>query len=259
MRLLLIVATIVGITAFLIGNTETSIPTASPAEFGAPPSPKHLDQSSLFALGASQTVMMLNPDNENSGGTGFAVRSPASGKLYTVTNAHVCNITDKPFLIAAKGQTKLRVQIIEVMEQADLCILQGIPYMQGLEVAGSLGLYDGVFVVGHPELQPINMTAGWVRTRVAVLISYCQKAGNQARVMVLPDKRKGAKALVEFDLTCLKEMDSIMTNNDSKPGNSGSAVLNDRGEVVGVLFAGDSRGTSLIVPLDYLKALLSTY
>lgn len=259
MRLLLIVAALVGATVFLIGNKETSIPAASPAEFDSPAPPKHMEHSSLFALGASQTVMMLNPDNENSGGTGFAVRSPSSGKLYTITNAHVCNITDKPFLIAAKGQTRLRVQIIEVMDHADLCILQGLPYMKGLEVAGSIRLFDGVYVVGHPELQPINMTAGWVRTRVLVPISYCQKAVNRARVMVLPDKRKGARALFEFDASCIKEMDSIMTNNDSKPGNSGSAVLNEQGEVVGVLFAGDSNGTSLIVPLDYLKSLLSTY
>ena len=250
MRLLFIVALAVSIGSFLIGSNAASEP--APLQVSRP-----LSQSDLFSLGASQTVMMLNPDNEDSGGTGFAVRA-ASGKLYTVTNAHVCRITDKSFLIASRGSVRLRLQIIEIMEEADLCVLQGIPFMKGLEVAEGLGLFEGVYVVGHPRLQPINMTAGWVRTRVYVPIAYCNKAGG-AKVQVLPDQRKSARSIFDLDESCIKDMDSIMTNNDSQPGNSGSAVLNDKGQVVGVLFAGDSAGTSLIVPLNYLHSLLSTY
>lgn len=254
MRLLFIIALAVGVSAFFLGTKAASDSTTASTEETRP-----LSQTDIFALGASQTVMMLNPDNENSGGTGFAVRS-LSGKLYTVTNAHVCNITDKSYLLAARGGVKLRLQIIEILEEADLCILQGIPFMKGLKVADALSLFEGVYVVGHPRLQPINMTAGWVRTRVYVPIAYCNIASSKLRVQVLPDRRKNAKPLLDFeDASCIKEMDSIMTNNDSQPGNSGSAVLNDRGEVVGVLFAGDSNGTSLIVPLNYLHALLSAY
>jgi S1-C subfamily serine protease len=240
------------IAAFLTGTNSASGTSESAS--------KHLGNSALFALGASQTVMMLNPDNESSGGTGFAVRAP-SGKLYTMTNAHVCNITDRPYLLASRGGAKLRLQIIEVMEQADLCILQGIPFMNGLDVADGLDLYDGVYVVGHPRLQPINMTAGWVRTRGYVAISYCNVLGSKLRVQLLPDRRRNAKPLLDLEEqeSCIKEMDAIMTNNDSQPGNSGSAVLNDRGQVVGVLFAGDSNGTSLIVPLLYLKEMLANY
>jgi hypothetical protein len=249
MRLLFIVALIVGVGCFL-GGTAASDTDSPPA--------RTLSQSDIFSLGASQTVKMLNPDNEDSGGTGFAVRAP-SGKLYTVTNAHVCRITDKSFLLASRGEIRLRLQIIEIMEDADLCILQGIPFMKGLKVADGIGLFDGVYVVGHPRLQPISMGAGWVRTRVYVPIAYCNSKKTKAHVQVAPDKRKGAKALMDFEEDCVKEMDSIMTNNDSQPGNSGSAVLNDRGEVAGVLFAGDGNGTSLIVPLDYLHSLLSAY
>jgi S1-C subfamily serine protease len=217
-----------------------------------------LSQSQIFALGAAQTVKIVNPDNEDSGGTGFAVRTP-SGKLYTMTNAHVCAITKGSFMLAKYGNKKLRLQIISISDTTDLCLLEAIPELSGLELAGRVDMYDGVYLVGHPMLQPISITAGWVRGRGFTPVGYCNV---KAKLQVLPSEQVNRNNLPGFlqnlfdEVDCVRLMDSVMTNNYSLPGNSGSAVLNENGKVIGVLFAGDGRNTSLMVPLDLIHEFL---
>lgn len=220
-----------------------------------------LSQSKLFSIGAKETVMVVNPENENSGGTGFAVRAP-SGKLYTLTNAHVCSIAKDGAMLAKYEGKKIRLQVISVSETTDLCLLSALPEKGGLEIGKELGMYEGVYLVGHPMLQPISIAAGWVRGRGEIPVGYCE--GAITKVSILPEGETRSFKLDALDdlleaMSCVKYVDSIITNNFSLPGNSGSPVLNEDGKVIGVLFAGDGRSTSLIVPLDRVQDFLAGF
>jgi hypothetical protein len=118
-------------------------------------------------------------------------------------------------------------------------------------------------VVGHPMLQPISISAGWVRGRGLTPVGYCNV---KSQMQVLPSGvQRKANNIPGFlqnlldEVDCVKLMDSVMTNAFSLPGNSGSPVLNDAGNVVGVLFAGDGRNTSLIVPTDLIHDFLAGF
>lgn len=220
-----------------------------------------LSQSQLFALGAGQTVMIVNPENEGSGGTGFAVRMP-SGRVLTMTNAHVCAITKGSYMVAKWGNKKARLQIIAISDNTDLCLLEALPEFKGLSIGSGLDRFDEVYLVGHPMLQPISIAAGWVRGRGTFPIGYCNV---KEKLQVLPNGKLQKSNLPAFLETlfeedeCVKFMDSVITNNFSLPGNSGSPVMNDAGSVVGVLFAGDGMNTSLIVPLDLIQEFVDGF
>jgi S1-C subfamily serine protease len=48
----------------------------------------------------------------------------------------------------------------------------------------------------------------------------------------------------------------LVTDAPVEPGSSGSAVLNEAGEVVGVVYAKSAAGQSFIVPVSTLRELL---
>lgn len=215
-------------------------------------------QGELFRRGAEQTVMLLNPDNLNSGGTGFAVR--VGDKVYTMSNAHVCSVSKRGYMVARKGGQDQFLQILAVSENSDLCLLQRLPGYTGLELADEVSMFEGSYLVGHPLLMPISVSAGWVRARGTFPIDYCNSKKNGERLpRIIRPQEQAEDILGLLTADCVKLRSSIITNHDSKPGNSGSAVINDQAEVVGVLFAGDGQGTSLMVPLNEIKAFVAGF
>jgi S1-C subfamily serine protease len=51
---------------------------------------------------------------------------------------------------------------------------------------------------------------------------------------------------------------SVIVNGHTEHGNSGSALFNDRGEVVGIVFAGNHLTITTAIPTDPLRRLLAT-
>lgn len=193
--------------------------------------------------------MMLNPSNESSGGTGFAVRDSVKGQLYTLSNAHVCALSKTGYLIARQGAKARRLRIIDIATDMDLCLLEGFDGYEGLPIAESVELYQRVYIVGHPYLHPITITAGYVNGRAKLPISYCEMIRyfqlDQLLEQLMPD--------------CMKFVDSVIATAASAPGNSGSPVVDEYEYVVGVLFAGDGSGLSLVVPLDKIQEFMNRH
>lgn len=187
------------------------------------------------------------------GGTGFATKT-AMGFTVVVTNAHVCRG-------AVDGNLKLHqddmfvdvpTKIVLADEEHDICILKAPHDAQPIELAdGEAKLGERIYVAGHPNLTPFLVTSGVVEGRIIADIM----EGSADGCPSIPNFR-----VVDtlFGALCIGHFNAIESNAPSKPGSSGSPVLNKDGKIVGVLFAG-GESDSLILPLENLKAVLDLY
>lgn len=206
--------------------------------------------TNVFSYVGERTYRMLNPDNLKSGGTGFSVRA-ASGKTYTMTNAHVCSLSKENYMVAERNDRHIRLKIIDIAQNADLCLLEPVPNTEsGIPLAGAVGLRERVFLVGHPLLQPLTLRTGFLAFRENIIVSYCSLARRIHKQEFLT---------TYLDESCDRMVDAQTATLDAMPGNSGSAVTNSSGDLVGVLFAANRVGLSLLVPLSTVREFLSIY
>lgn len=196
----------------------------------------------------SQVIMLTNKAG-NSGGTGFALRAP-SGKVVTVTNAHVCNIPGNRLYANLPSGQKIAFNIIKKSKVTDLCALTAVKGMSGLEVASSVIVGENIGVVGFPKLQPLTLTlgelVGYQDTAVLVDEGPCEKdVGMYSTVMTF------------FGPVCIETVkQAAITTLPVRGGSSGSPVVNFFGNVVGVLFAGDELGWGVVVSMKDLNNFL---
>lgn len=224
----------------------------------------------------SRTYMIKGVAN-GGGGSGFQVRAK-SGQSYIVTNSHVCEgalsqSEDKTALLVMKDDgTSLRRRILENSDFTDLCLLEGMPGVDGLTLGNEPGLGETAYVVGHPRLRPLSVSSGAIVGRHDVEILAYILPGNPLLDMMAPDMVKDAKCdlpknqIVEADTpigpikACLNVTSSAyMSTIVIHPGNSGSPMVDMWGNVEGVAFASDGTTWAYSVSLSDLRRFLSRY
>lgn len=224
-----------------------------------------LHQSYLLLKARTQVFRLLNPANHKSGGTGFTIKAP-SGKLYTLTNEHVCSMTPLPYVDAmspSDSQRFIRLRKIEKAANTDLCVLDAMPDASPVNLAGSFKLGEEVFLIGYPFLEPLTLTHGQTNTLENIDValdvnleeSICTERGG--RVVPSTDLFSLLNGISTY---CVKTVLSVRTTLQTYPGNSGSPVLDTWGNLIGVLFAGNNyTNWGYMVPLSEIKKFLSIY
>lgn len=220
----------------------------------------------VFESTSKSVVRLLNPLNHGSGGTGFAVRTPA-GEEFTLTNSHVCEIANRIGYIDAQFPNQDRYIRLTVLEKApftDLCLLDPVPGLSPLKIASDVSLNETVTVVGFPFLMPISPSKGKLISRQIVSVLYAinvTKEECSGETFQFVDTSSDIfMAFMGIKSLCFRHIDSYYSNIITYPGNSGSPVVNYWGNVVGVLFAGDNRTNhGFIIPIDQIKKFLKVY
>lgn len=203
------------------------------------------------------------------GGTGFAVKAP-SGKSYIVTNDHVCAASQDKSTMFVHDDSGLGIprQILERSVYSDLCILEGMPGVEGLTVSYAPSPGDELYVVGHPRLMPLTVSHGEMIGQQTVsipigMVSEELKCDQPKNVMLpLPTLIFGVAPdpLYSGPMVCLERIkDAYLTNVIIQPGNSGSPVVDALGNVVAVVFAGDGLGWGVMVSNIDLRIFLALY
>lgn len=200
------------------------------------------------------------------GATGFALKAP-SGKVYTITNAHVCEMKNKDNVILGdmneEGSLQYELKVLYESEKTDLCVVSPMPRMTGLNLASmDAKKNDKIFAIGYPSLDPLqDNTLGrlLLKTRLEVFdstpIDKCTKL--KQKIKKVPGSLLGFP--IEDEI-CVLDVQSWITNMFIYPGNSGSPVFNIKGEVIGVVFAGNPRNDKgSIIPYDDLVELLEGF
>lgn len=198
----------------------------------------------------SQVVMLTNKEG-TSGGTGFVMKAP-NGKIYTITNAHVCNIPGNKLYTVLPSGKKVSFKIIKKSRITDLCALTPVEGYSGLSLSDKVYIGETIGVVGHPKLMPLAVTLGELLgyADVAVLVSMepCTKDVGMYSSIITP-----------FGYICIETVKKAgLTTLTVRGGSSGSPVVDFFGNVVGVLFAGDELGWGIIVSLSDLRKFLNS-
>ena len=117
--------------------------------------------SKYLRVAVGSKVYMIRDNPNSGGGTGFAIKAP-SGKSYIMTNDHVCRVSSNGTHVLVTGDdVNMYRRIIAHDPNSDLCLIEGIPGVEGLDVATSgPSLGDYVSVVGHPALLPKHVSYG---------------------------------------------------------------------------------------------------
>lgn len=198
-------------------------------------------------------VVKLTDKAGTSGGTGFAVKT-ASGKVLTLTNAHVCRIPGGIFAALTNGR-QIPLQIVEIYDKHDLCLLQGISGLTGVSLADSVDVGDQIEIIGHPKLMPLNVSKGEIIGYQQVVVMTGQGPCEETQT-----NPPYSTIMTPFGEACILTVKAGLSNAIALPGNSGSPVVNIFGNLTGVLFCGDPGDNwGIFVPLKFIKDLVKAY
>lgn len=213
-------------------------------------SPKELINNSDYA----KTAVMITSNNMRSGGTGVILDSHP-GVSHVLTNKHVCELVQVGGLVITDDGVKHNVDAFRVYQKHDLCLV---------EVDADLGVnikvaqeapkeYDQSIVVGHPALLPTLITVGhFAQSRVISLMVGTKPCDGTE------DGDDAVMCILYGGVPILRQMEGQVTSATIMPGSSGSAVYNTKGELSGLIFAGE-RGLSygFLVPWAYVNDFLT--
>lgn len=187
-----------------------------------------------------------------SGGTGAHIIHP-NGHKYILTNAHVCNNQRALDAEDFEGRHKT-VMVIEQSKEFDLCLVEPISEeIPGIPLARKIHRREKVAVAGHPFLAPLTIRIGEILGDTTIQVLY----GHIKQEDCTGFRRQWISNF--FGAGCVVAHESMITDVEGFPGNSGSPLIDEDGKLVGVIFAGDNRSNKLFaVPLKNVKKFLES-
>lgn len=199
--------------------------------------PLPVNLSPVFLMTKSK-VFLIGSSDAGYQGTAFLIQS--KNRPYLVTNFHVISPLKDIFIETENKIAYKDVKVLAANRNHDLAILEvrGFPgETRGLFFSTSYATSQKIYVVGYPDMrskeQHLNFITGVISDANYMAPCYIGKC----------------------------ESKNIQFSASINPGHSGSPVLNERGEAVGVVswrFGKDSdiQGGNYAVPFEYIDSML---
>jgi S1-C subfamily serine protease len=210
----------------------------------------------------SETVFIRSPEGARiqGSGTGFEIKAP-SGKTYTLTNAHVCGLAKDGIVLVGEKKFSERLlpkRVIEVYEDNDLCLVEGLEGYSGLTLASNSDVGDLVWAIGYPLGQGLNISSGRIKGYGNIDV-----ADPETPLEDCKGPHKHVETFNYFFMSqqvCVETREAVHVDVPTFPGNSGSPLVNVYGNVEGIIFAssGDTHWGEA-VGLDDINKFLRPY
>ncbi len=191
--------------------------------------------------------------------SGEQVKAP-SGVSYILTAAHCMPLAiDGQIQVITEDGKKLKRRIVAEDDYSDLLLLEGVPGMEGMPIARTSwrGQHVRTFTHGH-GLQTYR-TDGVLVQKQEIQIPISLIASDEASCSAKVKNKVIHFATIFGDLKiCALSVEESVTTAFIVPGSSGGMVVDDAGQLVGVVSAGGG-GFGFLVTLDDIHSFLSNY
>lgn len=201
----------------------------------------------------SQVVVKVVTAENASLGTGFYLETP-QGRRVLITNWHVCEAYQDGLINfrLPTSDIMVRLPIVKSVMLADLCVTylpEGFAVNRLHLAEEKPNKFDKLYVMGYPLDHLQQPAEGYFLGEGPIEVAF------QAKDDKCPVNSTEHYMFI-FKI-CTVSYTLGATNVIIYPGNSGSPVLNDRDELVGVMNSGDSQTNhGNYVTLDTLRAFL---
>ena len=193
------------------------------------------------------------------GGHGSGFIANYKGFRAIVTNSHVCQLANNNDELFVKKNLETKLRTVKVLfrdRKHDVCITT-VPKVfrsSGLKLGMQPHEGDPIYVLGFPYGNRKSFVFGeWTGEQtITIAYSYSKKE--------CPGRYKTIQGIFGQYSACYIDIKAGEITASTFPGNSGSAVVDNRGFIVGVLFAGSSNSTvsNYISPVRNLRKLFKT-
>jgi len=169
------------------------------------------------------------------GGTGVHITNKY-GETYILTNKHVCGAKDKNELVGIVNNDKLFVRkVIKESIDHDLCLVEPV-LNHGISLGSKPEVGQVTAILGHPQLSPLRFERAQyvvdhkIKICIKPLFIFCEQ---------------------------YKDYDASSYNANILPGNSGSPVVDWKGSLISLIFAGGQKHMAFAVPYEYIEGFIN--
>ena len=216
------------------------------------------DKSAQVMEDVGESVYLVR--NEQGYGTGWVTKTK-SGLKVMVTNVHVCD-SELPLMWTEKDGVRTMMQVLYKDSKHDICLMTAPANSVPLKLADHIKPETNVYFVGFPIIEFMSSNKGLVKgislLRMPYNLPVNKCVGEKYKIYSLPVQQPDGS--VRKQDTCVFEAPVVVTTANTDAGGSGSPMLNDEEEVVGmVMVCAGNIAWGQGVPLDALKEFLNKH